>query len=80
MPQLTVASAAPPTGTGDSGDGSSCRFLALLALYPPVLPLFSLPRSLSLTFGHADGDAQISSVPYRLGDALITMILVGIYS
>ena len=78
--QLTAASAALATSARDSGDGSSCRFLALLALYPPVLPLFSLPRSLSLTFGHADGVAQISSVPYRLGDALITMILVGIYS
>jgi len=32
-----------------------------------------LPSSLSLTFGHGDRDAQISSMPYRLGNALITM-------
>ena len=32
-----------------------------------------LPSSLPLTFGHDDRDAQISSTPYRLGDALITM-------
>jgi len=38
-----AASAALAPGTGDSEDGSSCRFLALLALYPLVLPLFSLP-------------------------------------
>ena len=34
----------------DSGDGSSCRFLALLALYPLVLPLFSLHPSLFADF------------------------------
>jgi len=62
VPQLTTASAAPPTGTGDSGDGNSCRFLALLAT-PSVLSLFSLLPSLSLTFGFGDGDAQIFSVP-----------------
>lgn len=32
-----------------------------------------LPSSLSLTFGHGDRDSQISSMPYRLGNALITM-------
>ena len=32
-----------------------------------------LPSSLPLTFGHDDRDAQISSMPYRLGNALITM-------
>jgi hypothetical protein len=32
-----------------------------------LIPLFSQ------TFGSGDGDAQISSTPYRLGDALITM-------
>jgi len=45
-----AASAALAPGARDSEDGSSCRFLALLALYPLVLPLFSLHPSLFADF------------------------------
>ncbi|RCV19749.1 hypothetical protein SETIT_4G000600v2 [Setaria italica] len=50
MPQLTRASPAPATSARASEDGSRCRFLALLASSPHVLPLFSLPNSLLLVF------------------------------
>jgi hypothetical protein len=39
----------------------------------PTRSSYVLPSSLLLTFGHGDRDSQISSMPYRLGNALITM-------
>jgi hypothetical protein len=52
--------------------------LQALGLACPLPSRYSsvVPPSSSADFWSCDGDAQISSVPYRLGDALTTIILI----
>ena len=74
--QRTGASYALAMCTVASRDGSGCRFFVLLASSPPVLPIFSVPPSISFAdlFCRGDLDTQKHSVSHCLGDALKTMV------
>jgi len=74
--QWTGASYALAMCTVASRDGSGCRFFVLLASSPPVLPIFSVPPSISFAdlFCRGDLDTQKRSVSHCLGDALKTMV------
>ena len=52
------------------------QFFVLLASSPPVLPIFSVPPSISFAdlFCRGDLDTQKHSVSHCLGDALKTMV------
>ena len=68
--QRTGASYALAMCTVASRDGSGCRFFVLLASSPPVLPIFSVPPSISFAdlFCRGDLDTQKRSVSHCLGD------------
>ena len=68
--QRTGASYALAMCTVASRDGSGCRFFVLLASSPPVLPIFSVPPSISFAdlFCRGDLDTQKRSVSHCLSD------------
>jgi len=68
--QRTGASYALAMCAVASMDGSGCRFFVLLASSPPVLPIFSVPPSISFAdlFCRGDLDTQKRSVSHCLGD------------
>ena len=74
--QRTGASYALAMCAVASMDGSGCRFSVLLASSPPLLPIFSVPPSISFAdlFCRGDLDTQKHSVSHCLGDALKTMV------